>query len=287
LYEIVAVTPSTTHGVIFKINAYLVFKNSPLRVYKGLFELTVNLQKKKIIFPVYNSSYSTIHYANISYHFKKSAQKAYLPNLKKGDRYTSLILKSIKEKCPEFIPPPKPLNYIIANGYFDGLEYFGIHNYLMTSRYLRTSNTIIDVSANGFYKHELIHYVFSNYKFCKFLNEGIATFLSGEAGFGKSMADILELTKDRIKNSEKYASILNDKDYLLDPSLGSEMYLISALLIHDYYKKVGAEQFYKVLTHELISLTDEETLQFFRRELNIKQISDFILTRADTVEKIK
>jgi len=256
-------------------------------VYKGLFELAVDIQKKKIIVPVYNSSYSTIHYGNISYHFKKSAQKAYLPNLKKGDMYTSLILKSIKEKCSDFIPPPKPLNYVIANGYFDGLEYFGIHNYLMTSRYLRTSNTIIDVSANGFYKHELIHYVFSNYKFCKFLNEGIATFLSGEAGFGKKLADIQELTKDRIKDSEKFASSLNGKDYLLNASSGSETYLISALLIHDYYKKVGAEKFYKVLIHDLIALTDEEALQFFKKELNINQISDWILTRIDTVERIK
>jgi len=285
LYEIVAVNASGINRFIFKINAYLVFKNSPLKLYQGLFELAIDLQKKKIIFPVYNSSYSTVNYANISYHFKKSDQKAYLTNLKKGDRYTSLILKRIKEKCPDFIPPLKRLSYIIANGYFDGLEYFGIHNYLITSRFFRTGNTIVDVAANGFYKHELIHYVFSNYKFCQFLNEGIATFLSGEARFGEDITDILKRTQDRIRNDEKFASVLNGKNFLPDPSLGSEMYLISAMLINDYYKKMGEEKFYKVLIRDLIALTDDEALQFFKRELNINQISDWILKRVDTVER--
>jgi hypothetical protein len=61
------------------------------------------------------------------------------------------------------------------------------------------------------------------------------------------------------------------------------MYIISALLIRNYHKKVGGKRFFEVLLHELSALSDEETLQFFKKELNIKQVSDFILPTAAPV----
>jgi len=252
-------------------------------VYQGLFQLGVDILKKKIIFPVYNSSYSTINYSNISYRFK-SAQKVDLSNFEKGNSYVTFIIKNIKQTFPGFTPPPKRLSYIIADGYFNGLEYFGVDNYLMTSRFLRTSNTIIDVSSNGFYKHELIHYVFSNYKFCKFLNEGIATFLSGEARFGENATDILELTKDKIRNNQEFASRLNNKDSFFDASLATEMYVTAALLIRDYYKKLGEEKFYKSLFENLVILNDVEALLFLKKELKINEISDYILSVKGPIE---
>lgn len=274
LYEIVAMTPLTPHTATYSINAYLVFPNNPLKLFKGLLELGVDLQKK-MVFPIYNSNYTTVDYPHISYHLKKSALQSFLPNLEKGNSYASFILKSIKEKCPGFISPPKRLSYIIADGYYNGLEYLGIHNYFLTSRFSRASNTVIDVSAKGFYKHEIIHYIFSNYKLCRFLDEGIATFISGgEDAYGRNPADELNAIKNKIKADKKFASLLNNTDSLFD---SQGMYIISALLIHNYYKKVGGKSFYDVLIHDLFTLSDGEVLQFFKNELNVKQISEFVL----------
>jgi hypothetical protein len=276
LYEIVDVTLEAPGKATYSVNAYLVFNKSPIKIYKGLFEIGVDLQKKKIIFPVYNALYTNVDYVNVSYHLKTSALQVYLPNLKKGDSYVSFILKNIQEKCPDFIPPGKRLNYVIGNGPFNGLEYFGIHHHLTTSRYFRTSYTLIDVLASGFYKHEIIHYIFSNYNLCGFLTEGVATFFSGgEAKYGTSASGNLDVIKNRIKAEKKFAFRLNNNDSLFNYS--PETYLIAALLINSYYKKVGEKKFYEVLIHDLLTLSDAQVLQFFKKELNFKQISDFIL----------
>lgn len=283
-FEIVAVTSLTQERVVFAINEYLIFPKSSVKIYQGIIELGADLQKKTIVFPIYDASYTVVKYPHIEYRLKTLAIQKSLPSLVKGEKFTSFILDHIKERYPKFLLPQKPVEYIIAGGYFQGMEYFGIHYYFVTSRFFRTSNTIIDVSADGFYKHELMHYVFASYKFCSFLDEGVATFFSGGEGkFGVDYTRHLGTIKSRIKNDKIFAALLDKQDALFDMSLGPEMYLTSALLLYNYYKKVGEKKFYEVLIQDLVTLSEHDALWFFKRELRIKQISDFILTAEPPV----
>ncbi|MCH5718508.1 hypothetical protein [Niabella hibiscisoli] len=188
--------------------------------------------------------------------------------MEKSRIYLAGALRSIRDKYPAFMPPSKKLQYVIGNGYFNSLEYFNFYNYFSTFRFIKDNNTVIDVIAGGYYRHELIHYVLSNYKFNKFLNEGMAALLSGgEVRYGSSTGEDWKEIQGRIAMDKSYINALNNTDSLLMGSYKPEMYGVSALLLHKYRQKVGEAQFYKILFEKLLFFSEAASIQFLKTEL--------------------
>lgn len=277
-YEIVAVSAGLPHHLVFAINACMIFRNSATVLYKGAFELGIDVRQKQVVFPVYNPGYTKQEYFYICYQVKREEVAGLLPNLAKGNAYVAGWVQHLKKVCPDFVLPKDKIGYVIGDNSFEGYDYFGIHHCLSTSRFIKEYNTIVDVDARGDYKHEMIHALFSGYPMCRFLNEGLATFLSGgESKFGLPFADKLEAIRNRIRTDKGYAALLNTTDSLLDYSMTPEMYVIAALMLQYYHKKVGDAVFFKAVVHDFTTLKDEQAIDLLKRELGIGQVSDFVL----------
>jgi hypothetical protein len=57
--------------------------------------------------------------------------------------------------------------------------YYSINGYSSQNVTLRGQSFILDTEHKGYYKHELVHYIFSDYKPLNILNEGVASWLAG------------------------------------------------------------------------------------------------------------
>jgi len=277
LFEIIVINSATDKKIIFTVNSYLYFEKVHLKLYKGSFKIGFDVPQKKVIFPIYHAGYTTKKYQHINFHVNKALSDKYRSNMLKADTYVSKCIGYIKGKYPYFNAPAEKLNYIISDGYFNSLEYFGIQNYFNVSQYLKNNNTILDVAAKGFYKHELIHYIFSAYKMRKFLDEGLATLFSGGKGrFESSPVTEWEAIRKGIKSGEKYRAVFDNSDSLFAGAYSHEMYLTSAVLLYNYYLKLGARIFFKQLFETLVTLDDKDVLALVKKELAITKLSTYL-----------
>ncbi|MES2374796.1 MAG: hypothetical protein V4557_19620 [Bacteroidota bacterium] len=277
LFEIVAITSVTDKTIIFTVNSYLYFEKAHVQLYKSSFKIGFAVEQKKVLFPIYHPDYITKKYQNISFHVNKTLAEIYRSNMLKADAYVSNFLAYVKGKYSGFNSPVKQLNYIISDGYFNSLEYFSIQNYFNTSQNL-ANNIILDVTAKGFYTHELIHYIFSTYKMKSFLNEGLATLFSGGKGRFESVP-ITEWNAIRkgIRSDEKYRAVFDHTDSLFDGAYAHhEMYFVSAVLLHQYYLKQGDKIFFRQLFEKLVPLTNKEVLALIKKELGITTLSTYL-----------
>lgn len=279
LFEIIGINSVTDQQIICTINLYLYFEKVHYKEYKGSFKIGFNVQQKKVIFPMYNSEYITKKYYQINFHVNKALSKKYASNMLKADTYVLKFIGYLNDKYPNFYFPHQKLNYLISDGNFNSLDYFGFTNYFDVSKYLKTkdSNLIVDVSAKGFFKHELIHYVLSEYKLNFFLSEGLATLLSGGQGrFETSSLTEWDAIRERIKSDQKYRAAIDNPDSLLDLSHAHEMYFTGAALLYRYYLKLGDKIFFKQLFETLVTFNNKEVLALIKKELNIVKLSTYL-----------
>lgn len=283
--RIYTANPSTLKSyynlLIFTVNSYLYFEKAHVQLYKSSFKIGFELQQKKVIFPIYHPDYAIKTYQNISFHANKKLVETYSSNMLKADAYVSNFIAYVKAKYPGFNSPTKKLDYIISDGYFNSLEYFNIQNYCNISRNL-DDHTIVDVTAKGFYTHELIHYIFSVYQMKNFLNEGMATLFSG----GKGRLESVPVTewnaiRKGIGSDKKYRAVFDNADSLFDGAYSHEMYFTSAVLLYKYYLKLGDKIFFKQLLEKLVTLSDKEVLSLIKKELDITDLSTYLESIGD------
>ncbi len=277
VFEIMGVESYLADSILFSVNVYYQFSKSPLKLFQGFVKIGVDTKTRRVIFPLYNRDYVSVSYPNIIFYVREAERAAYLCNMERSERFLSGMLRNISSQYPVFIRPSKKLRYIIGDGYFKGLEYYNFYNYFITSRFIKDDYTIIDVIAAGYYRHELIHYILSGYPFNNFLNEGLATLLSGgEARQGNSVEADWKTFQAQIAADKVYANALDNADSLLTGWYKPEMYSVSALLLYRYKKKVGVTEFYKTLFEKLLLTSEVESLQFLKTALGIKQISGWM-----------
>jgi hypothetical protein len=277
LFEIVAVNSITDKRIVFTVNAYLYFEKVHVQLYKGSFKIGFEVQQQKVIFPVYHPDYITKKYPHINFQLNKALSEPYGSNMPKADLYVANFISYVKSRYLGFNAPVKKLDYIISDGYFNSLEYFGVENYFNVSKYLGDNNTILDVTAKGFYKHELIHYIFSAYKMKKFLREGLATLFSGGKGRFESIpVTEWDAIRKGISADEKYRSVFDNADSLFDGAYSHEMYFTSAVLLYKYYLKLGDKMFFNRLFEKLVLLDDREVLVLVKKELGIARLSTYL-----------
>lgn len=106
----------------------------------------------------------------------------------------------------------------------------------------------------------------------------MATYLSGdESIYGVSpklkWKDIIE---DFHMDSTSSTSYMLDSVWLYNRP--QDMYLVSTLLLYTYNQKVGDKIFYRTVFERLSTYTQKEILDFFTTELEIKKLSEFILS---------
>lgn len=286
LFEIAAIDARSIDSLIFCVNVYNQFSQSQLKLFKGTIKVAVNSKANEVIFPLYNPEFIPKDYLNICFYVRKKDADRYIRSMERSDIYLSRTLQALQAKYPAFTVPSKKLRYIIGDGHFKSLEYYSFYNYFYTSRFESDDNTVIDVVASGYYRHEIIHYVFSGYKFNKFLSEGLATLLSGgESLYEGSIEANWKIYQKQLLIDEQYDTALNNADSLLNGRYFPEMYAVSALLLHRYKQKVGATKFYKTLFEKLLLTSKFESLQFLKTELGIEQISDWIKSTEAAVWK--
>lgn len=281
LFEIVAINSVTDKKIIFTVNSYLYFEKAHVQLYKSSFKIGFEVQQKKVVFPIYHPDYTTKKYQNIHFHLNKNLSVPYSSNMQKADAYVSNFIAYVKAEYAAFNFPTKKLDYIISDGYFNFLEYFSIQNYFNISQNLDNS-TIIDVTAKGFYPHELIHYIFSTYKMKNFLNEGMATLFSGGKGrFESAPVTEWNVIRKGIRSDEKYRAVFDNADSLFDGAYSHEMYFTSAVLLYKYYLKLGDKIFFRQLFEKLVTLDDREVLALIKKELDITDLSKYLETIDD------
>ncbi|MES2328718.1 MAG: hypothetical protein V4539_03880 [Bacteroidota bacterium] len=286
LFEIVAINSVTDKKIILTVNTYLYFEKAHLQLYKSSFKIGFDVLQKKLVFPIYHADYTTKKYQHINFHVNKTLADKYRANMLKADNYVSKLIAHVKEKYPSFKVPAAKLNYVISDGYFNSLEYYGIQNYFNIPQYTKNSNTILDLVARGFYKHELIHYIFSEYNLKKFLNEGMATLFSG--GKAKFEADPLtewEAISKGIRSDEKYRAVFDNADSLFDGAYSHELYYTSAVLLYQYYLKLGDRIFFKQLFETLVRLDNKDVLGLIKKELGITKLSTYLESIDDQTWK--
>jgi hypothetical protein len=277
LFEIIAINSVTDKKIIFTVNSYLYFEKAHLQLYKSSFKIGIEEQQRKVIFPIYNADYILKKYQNINFEVNKALSENYSSNMQKADTYVSNFINYLKGKYTYFDYPTKKLNYIISDGYFNSLEYFGIQNYFAVSQYFKSNNTILDGIAKGFYKHEIIHYIFSTYKMSRFLNEGLATLFSGGKGRLESLPlAVWDDIRKGLKSDEKHRAVFDNQDSLFDGAYSHEMYYTSAVLLYKYYLKLGDRIFFKQLFEILVSLSDKDVLELVEKELGITKLSAYL-----------
>ncbi|GEP93734.1 hypothetical protein CTE07_53790 [Chitinophaga terrae (ex Kim and Jung 2007)] len=278
LYEIVGIDSFNDSSVIISMNLYYDFSASSIRIFKGLLKIGVDLKNNKVIFPVYNSQYQTISYSNITFYIKKNDSDTQHLKLLEANNFLSETIQTIRIESAQFNPPSKKLKYIVGDGYFGALEYYSFYNFFSSSRFVRSGCLIIDVLSGGFYKHEIIHYIFSNYQFNRFLDEGIATLFSGgEIQFKTSTLNCWSEMCNKIHTDKKYRNAIDTEELLSNFQYKPEMYAISAMLLFKYYRKVGGKIFYDTLFNKLIKFSDAESVDFLKKELGIQQLSTFVV----------
>ncbi|MDQ0110429.1 hypothetical protein J2T02_005579 [Chitinophaga terrae (ex Kim and Jung 2007)] len=278
LYEIVGIDSFNDSSVIISMNLYYDFSASSIRIFKGLLKIGVDLKNNKVIFPVYNSQYQTTSYSNITFYIKKNDSDTQRLKLLEANDFLLETIQDIRKESAEFNPPSKKLKYIVGDGYFGALEYFSFYNFFSISRFVRTDCLIIDVASGNSYKHEITHYIFSNYQFNRFLDEGMATlFGGGEGPLKNSTSNWWSVMCNKIHIDEKYRNAIDTQELLSSFRYNSEMYAISAMLLFKYYKKVGGKIFYDTLFNKLIKFSDAESVDFLKKELGIQQLSTFVV----------
>lgn len=276
-FEIIGVDPGITDTLVFSVNVYWQFNNGAIKLFKGSVKVGANLKDDSVVFPLYNSGYASIAYPNVRFIVNKDREAACRSNMERASTFLADIVQFLKARYPKFKAPLEPLQYVIAEGYFSAFEYYSFYNYVSTSRFLRSDNTIIDVLAKGFYKHELMHYVFSNYEFNYFLSEGLATLFSdGEPRYGSVLTTDWSAMKQKIKTDKAFARALNSKDSLFNRRYAPEMYAIAATMICRYKEKVGEQKFYPAVFEKLVHLSEDELFGFLKAELGIKKVAAFV-----------
>ena len=282
LFEIIAINLVTDRKIDFTVNVYLFFEKAHLQMYKGSFKISFDITKRKVLFPLYNPDYNTIKLPAINFTVPRSLSDSYRPNMVKSDAFVSKFINYLKNEYPGFIAPTQKLNYIISDGYFNSLEYFGVQNFFNVSHYTKVNNTIFDLVAKGFYKHELLHYIFSEYPIKKFLDEGLATLFSGGKGrFEVSSLNEWGVIRKRIKSNEQYRAVFDRTDSLFDGAYSHEMYYTSAVLLYKYYLNLGDKRFFTQLFETLVPLSNKDAMTLLKKELNITKLSDFLEATDD------
>lgn len=289
LFEIAAINSTSSKRMVFIVNLYLYFEKAKLKLYKGSFKIGFDVKQKKVIFPIYNADYISKKYQNIIFNVNEKFAVIYNSDMLKANAYVAKLTAYIERKYNNFKAPAKKLNYVISDGYFNSLEYYGFQNYFNVSQYNKSNNTIIDLVAKGFYKHELVHYIFSEYKLNKFLNEGLATLFSGGKGrFESNPSREWENIRYRINIDESYRSVFDNSDSLFHGAYSHEMYYTSAILLYKCYLKLGDKLFFNQLFERLMPLNNKESLRFIKKVLDINRLSSYLESiDIDTWKSIK
>jgi hypothetical protein len=276
-YKIISVQIVSDDLFVFSILTQWNYSEGTYQEFTGVIKVGFHRKSNQIEFPLINKSLSEFNTNNIS--FKYEPEKLSTIEFKKSDVFVIGLEKSIQENYPKFKKPLKNLNYIIStNGVLNGVSYWNMDYYILTSRYFKSIYTILDFKSNGYYPHELVHYVLSEYNFNYFLSETLSTFLSGgESHNGVKINEELNEIHNRLQNDKEYSNKLNsDKIFL--PENSHEMYLIGSLLLKDYNMKIGNRQFYNEIFENLNSKSNSEVLNYLKSKLDITNISDYILS---------
>lgn len=287
-YEIIALEKINNSTDIFNIACIINYGNNLGTTFRGILKIGFNYKENKIIFPFFNKNYNL--YKTKFFHFINITK----PNYQKyhhSINFANKTIDFIQKNYQKFKLPKKPSIYIVnnKNNIDNNFEYFGVEYSFNTSgRYLKSINTIIDGKSNGYYKHEIVHYLLQNYNFNNFIGEAISTYLSsGQAGYNtNSQLNWNQIIK-KIQTDTGYVYKLNSGAFLKDGILATEQYLIGAFLLYKLNKKILPKTFYIELFEKIILLNNEESLNYIKAKLNIIHLTDFLIENKNNTWFLK
>ena len=278
-YEIIALNKINNYKDIFDISCFINYGNSNI-IYRGVVKIGFDYKKNDIIFPEYNLNFKLYKTGNIQFY---SNNKFEYKNYYNSILFTKKIINLINNNYYKFKPPPKPLNYIITNNIYNSFEFYGIYfSFNPVSRFIKELNTIIDNKSNGFYKHEIIHYILQNYHFNNFISEALATYFSnGESIYNVNPQKELNNIIHKIQTDTTYKLKINSGLLLTDEMFAKEKYIIGALLLYNLKSVLTPNNFFSEIFETMASLNNIESLNYLKEKLNIQKIADFLVKNKD------
>lgn len=286
-YELISLKKIDSINIAFTLSFYFHVKQASFSSYQGNFQIKYNSKTEKLVIPFSESdNFKIIKTGDIVFFIgRNSSSIQNKTSFNLSAAYIDSLIKSISNHYKKFKKPQRDLSYVLAD-YFDLYQILGFSHYFGTSNYKRKLYTIFDAISDGFYKHELVHYVFAEYDFAYFINEGLATYLGKESKLNNNIISSYNKITSRLIKDDNYKKQIDTDSILLENAdLSEEMYVISAILLWKYNQIKGPNAFYKSLFEKLLNLNDKEALVFLKSQLHISNLSKFLLEHKDPLLK--
>ena len=287
-YEITALEKINNYTDVFHLSCIIKYGDNSSTNFRGILKIGFDYKDNKIIFPFYNKNYN--QYKATYFHFLNNTK----PNYQKYNRsikFANRTIDFIQKHYQKFKLPKKPSIYIVNNksNIDNNYEYFGIeYSFNTNGRYLKSINTIIDGLSNGYYMHEIAHYLLQNYNFNYFINEAVATYFSnGQVSYNTNTQLAWNHIIKKIQTDTVFVNKLNSNTFLKDELLATEKYLIGAFLLYKLNEKLLPKIFYTELFEKIILLNDQESLNYIKVKLNIIHLTDFLINNNNNTWFLK
>jgi len=209
----------------WEVNYILSYFRIGVKKQKGQYKLFFLVQEYLNGCAVTNTKWFD-YYTNPKFTLEKNA-------MAEANRFCDSVAKifDIKpEVKAKYIVTEKNRTYEVFGHYF----YWGASGSIQFN--IGKQRFILDNQTNGNYRHEITHYLFSEFSSIKILSEGLATWLGGTTSFQTYQQAIDTLKKLPYKDTTELNRILKRK---LPYWQATYTYAIGGIIIESIYKKYG------------------------------------------------